>query len=71
MTSSKIHLLYQDYFFYNRHRVKSSLLSLKLSFCITAVILADNSLLCDDSKLRGSIIKNYSTHLTKLVQIIL
>ena len=39
--------------------LKLSLLSLDLSFSITAVILADNSMLFDDSKLRGSIIKNY------------
>ena len=58
-------LLLRDYcimsitrlFFYNCHRIKSSLLSLYLSFCITAVILADNSILHDDSILRGSIIK--------------
>ena len=44
-------------FFHNCLRVKSSLLSLELSFSITAVILAADSILCDNSKLRGSIIK--------------
>ena len=43
--------------FYNCHRFKSSLLSLKLSFSIEVIILADDFILHYKSKLWGSIIK--------------
>ena len=39
------------------HKVNSSLLSLELSFSIAAVMLSDDSILCDNSKLRVSIVK--------------
>ena len=42
--------------FYNSHRVKSSLLSLELSF--RSLLQGDDSTLRDNSKLRVSIIKN-------------
>ena len=44
-------------FFYNSHRVKSSFLSLELSFRL----LSDDSILCDNSKQRVSIFKKPST----------
>ena len=50
-----------DTVFYKwKFRVKSSLLSLELSFSFTAVVRADNFML-RDNLLRGSIIKNYFT----------
>ena len=54
-------------FFYNCHRVKSSLLSLELSFHLEVYykldrLLSDVSILRDNSKLRVSIIKKYSMY---------